>query len=225
MHQLVHAVRRRIFPSRPLTPTTVAEKIAPIPEPFRSRLRSMYAGEPQAGIDGLAHPLDSITRISPDMVTWIYELCVAQRPTHTLEIGLGYGFSALGFLGAIAANQSGHHTAIDAFQRCDLFSGIGLTHAGLLEGDRFRCLEEFSSAALVKLADERRSFEIVLIDGGHHFDTVLMDFTLSAALCPVGGYILFDDMWMPAIRAVHSFIRTNRTDFRLMPSPIANMAG
>jgi hypothetical protein len=85
-------------------------------------------------------------------------------------------------------------------------------------------IEERSSAGLIRLAQEGRQFEMTFIDGGHLFDTVLLDFTLSAELCPVGGYVIFDDLWMPAIRKVDAFVRANRADFTSVSTPIKNIA-
>lgn len=52
-----------------------------------------------------------------------------------------------------------------------------------------------------------------MIDGCHHFDEVMTDFSMSAFVCKTGGYMVLDDMWMPAIRKAVSFIEMNRTDF------------
>jgi hypothetical protein len=65
---------------------------------------------------------------------------------------------------------------------------------------------------------------MIFIDGNHRFDDALVDFTLSAELCPMGGYIILDDMWMPSIRRAVSFIRSNRKDFEELKTPTRNVA-
>ena len=67
-------------------------------------------------------------------------------------------------------------------------------------------------------------FEFIFFDGNHRFDDALVDFTLSAEVCPLDGYVVLDDMWMPSIQRTASFIRRNREDFVEATTPIANFA-
>jgi predicted O-methyltransferase YrrM len=187
----------------------------------------MYAGEPQLGAEEQKYPLDGISRISPAEGMWLYRLCREEKPRNTLEIGLGYGFSTIYFLAALQTNAAGHHTAVDPFQlrASSKWRGVGLQHARHLGVESlFTFLEERSLPALVSFAKQGRQFEVTFIDGGHHFDEALIDFTLGAALCPEGGHIVLDDTWMPAIRRVTAFIETNRPDFAAVASPVENIA-
>jgi predicted O-methyltransferase YrrM len=222
MKRILSAVRRRFSPPQPFDrKEEVARLLQPLPEPFRGRLLSMYQGDPQAGTGGHLHALDTITRISPAASTWLYQFCLKQRAPDTLEVGMAYGFSTIACLAALAQNNGLSHTAIDPYQE-ETWAGIGLAHALALDAPRFRFMNELSSAALVRLASEQRHFGVIFIDGGHLFDTALLDFTLSAELCRVGGHIILDDLWMPSIRRVSAFIRTNRSDFAALPVPVAN---
>jgi hypothetical protein len=90
--------------------------------------------------------------------------------------------------------------------------------------DSFRFIEEKSISALVHLADRGKMFEVIFIDGNHRFDDAFVDFKLSAELCPMGGCIILDDMWMPAIRKAVAFIRSNRKDFEELKTPVSNIA-
>jgi predicted O-methyltransferase YrrM len=204
----------------------VDQLLSPMPGPFRTRLLSMYAGEPQIGADGQKHSIDGCTRISPAQGMWIYELCLARKPRNTLEIGMAYGFSTIYFLAAIERNGSGHHTAIDPFQlrAPGRWAGIGLQHARSLCPQSFRFIEETSFSGLIRLSHEGKQFDVIFIDGRHLFDYVIADFTLSADLCPVGGTIVLDDMFLPSIQSVAAFIRTNRPDFEPVSTPIDNIA-
>jgi hypothetical protein len=199
--------------------------LAPLPKRFRSALLSMYANEPQCGSDGVFHALDTVTRISPAQGMWLYELCRELNPKQTAEIGLAYGFSTIYFLAALHENGTGSHTAIDPFQGGPYWHGIGFYHAETLAtSDGFRFINKNSFPALVDLAAAGERFEVVFIDGSHRFDDALIDFTLAAELCPLGGYVLLDDMWMPSIQRAASFIRRNRTDFAEVATPISNIA-
>jgi len=196
--------------------------LSPLPRPFRFALLSMYNGEPQLGTDGEHHKLDEDTRISPEQGIWLYNLCRQAKSKKTLEIGLAYGFSTLYFLAAIGEN-GGNHTAVDPFQSD--WHGIGSRQSRNLNmSDSFRFIEEKSVPALVHLADRRERFDVIFIDGNHRFDDVLVDFILSAELCAMGGYIILDDMWMPAVRMAVAFVRSNRKDFEELKTPVSNIA-
>ena len=191
--------------------------------PFRQRLKSMYAGELQPGDDGPVE-LDKITRVSESQGMWMYETCRQLKPRRTLEVGLGFGFSTIFILAAIDENGIGHHTAIDPFQR-KWWHGVGALqaqHLGMRSS--FLILEELSVIALARLVSQKEEFGLIYIDGDHRFDGALADFTLAAQICPVGGQVILDDMWMPSIQMVVSWIRSNRTDFREVPTPIQNIA-
>ncbi len=199
------------------------EILSPLPGPFRSALLSMYRGEPQLGADGERYSLDGTTRISPRNGMWLYTLCREAKPKTTLEIGLAYGFSTVYFLAAVRENGFGHHTAVDPAQ--DHWHGIGSCQSRNLDmSDSFRFVDQKSVPALVHCADRREMFDVIFIDGNHRFDDALVDFTLSAELCPTGGYIILDDMWMPAIRMAVAFIRSNRKDFEEVKTPVGNIA-
>lgn len=202
------------------------EILSSLPQPFRSALLSMYAGDPQLGEDGERHSLDPTTGIRTAEGMWIYELCRKMKPQATLEIGLAYGFSTIYFLAALAENGNGHHSSIDPYQRCATgrWAGIGLAHGRRFGGDRFRFIEEPSFAALTHLADQSERFDVIFVDGRHMFDLALTDFTLSAELCSTGGFIILDDMWLPSIQRVVAFIRANRRDFTNVETPAANIS-
>ncbi len=200
------------------------EILSPLPQPFRTALLSMYNREPQLGGDGERHSLDGKTLIPPEQGMWLYCLCRKMKPKSTLEIGLAYGFSTTYFLAAIHENGIGHHTAIDPLQS-RLWDGIGRQRPqNLGMGASFRFIEARAASALVQLADCGETFEVIFIDGNHRFDDVLVDFTLSARLCPVGGCIVLDDLWMSSIRRAVAFIRSNRQDFEEIKTAVANIA-
>jgi predicted O-methyltransferase YrrM len=155
---------------------------------------------------------------------WIYETCGRLKPAHSLEIGLSYGFSTLFILAAIHQTGSGHHTAIDPYQTTD-WHRVGALHAKNLGMERsFECVEKYSNTALAGFVEAKDEFQFIFIDGAHRFDDVLVDFTLAAQVCPIEGEIIFDDMWMPSIRTVVHWIRSNRPDFREVLTPLSYIA-
>ncbi len=102
---------------------------------------------------------------------------------------------------------------MDPFQSSH-WHGVGAAHAGRLGmADRFVFEEAKSIQVLPRLIREGVKAELVFIDGNHRYDDVLVDFTLSAEIVPVGGWIVLDDLWMPSIQRVRDFLRSNRPDF------------
>jgi len=77
---------------------------------------------------------------------------------------------------------------------------------------------------LPRFAAEGISFQLIFIDGQHRFDNVLVDFFLADAVCSVNGIMIFDDIWMPSIQKVVSFITKNRGDYSYMPTDVGNAA-
>jgi cephalosporin hydroxylase len=179
---------------------------------IKQKLDSMYLSEDQMGKDSKIYPIDGSTRINIPCGLDIYNLCMKVQPKHTLEIGLAYGFSTLYFLEAQKTHKF-THTATDPAQFYS-YNGIGFTSAKkYTEEGKFFFHEKLSFDCLNMLYNENRSYDIIFIDGGHRFDDVLCDFTLAAQICPVGGYIILDDLLLPSITKVRDFIVNNRNDF------------
>lgn len=200
-------------PPAPAPDPPVEEILANLAEPFRGAILSMYRAESMAGIDGQQHPVDRQTGVPPSQGMWFYDLCRSLKPDATLEVGFAYGFSAVFFLAASAANKAGHHTAIDPFQRSH-WHGIGLANVRAVGAESsFRLIEERSDRAATDLGRQNSTFDVIFIDGNHRLDDVLVDFYLYAPLCKIEGLIVLDDMWMSSIQTVASFVGSNRPDF------------
>lgn len=141
----------------------------------------------------------------------LYEWIRQERPARTLEIGLGYGASALFICQAHQDNENGgYHTAIDPNEstRWQSIGRLNVQRAGL--DNRFRCVEATSFEALPRLLREGKRFDFAFIDGSHKFDYALVDFFYIDKLLPVGGCVAVDDLWMPGVRKVVSFVLNNR---------------
>jgi predicted O-methyltransferase YrrM len=221
VYSAIGKTKRALWPKKELVDASFLDDI---PEPFLARLRSMYSGEPQAGSDGKKYAIDAVTRISPEAGMWLYRLCRQDAAERTLEIGCAYGFSTLYFLAALSQNPCAIHTAIDPWER-GAWCGIGAQNAKAVRAEKlFRLIEEKSILAIPRLATTGTLFDVVFIDGNHRFDDVLIDFTLSADVCKIGGHIVLDDMWMPSVRRTVEFIRKNREDFEEIKTPVLNLA-
>jgi predicted O-methyltransferase YrrM len=219
MRELLRSIglRRREEPAD----TDPRNVITPIGEPFASVLCSMYRGEPQLGASGKTYPIDAKTRIAPQQGMFLFQLVRDTKPDNILEIGLASGFSTVYFLAAIRANGKGHHLALDPYQ-LETWNGVGLAREKVLgtAPGIFEFSAETSAQGLTRLSGEQRRFGTIFIDGDHKFDGALLDFSLAARICEPGGHIVLDDMWMPSIQRVVSFIRSNRPDFQEIPTQL-----
>jgi hypothetical protein len=88
-------------------------------------------------------------------------------------------------------------------------NSLNAQRAGL--ADRVRLIEAPSYEALPSLLKERAKLDFAFIDGMHTFDYALLDFFYVDKLLSPGGYVAFDDLWMPAIRKVIAFVLRNRS--------------
>jgi hypothetical protein len=141
--------------------TPAASDIKELGEPFSSLLSSMYAGEPQLGVDGTRHEIDSTTRISAAQGMWLYHLCCQLKPSATLEIGLAYGFSALYFLAANSRQESALHTAVDPFQ-LQSWHGVGAQRASVVGcSERFQFISKPSDLALAQFIRDQEFFDVI----------------------------------------------------------------
>lgn len=138
---------------------------------------------------------------------------------NTLEIGMAYGLSSLFICQAHHDAGSGNHIAIDPFQE-RAWKSIGLLNikrAGL--ENKLKFFEEGSEKVLPQLYLQGEKIDFAFIDGNHLFDYTLVEFFYLDRILTLGGYIVFDDLWMPSVRKVVSFVLRNRS-YELIPIQI-----
>ncbi|MDJ0618155.1 MAG: class I SAM-dependent methyltransferase [Calothrix sp. MO_192.B10] len=138
------------------------------------------------------------------------ELIKKNNFQRTLEIGMAYGLSTMFICQAHKDKGSGQHIAIDPNQSTE-WKSIGLLNIErACLSENFRLFEANSHEVLPQLLTQGEKIDFAFIDGSHHFDYALLDFFYIDKLLKVGGYIAFDDIWMPGIRKVLYFILRNR---------------
>jgi predicted O-methyltransferase YrrM len=140
----------------------------------------------------------------------LYDVVFREGLDSTLEVGMAYGLSTLFICQAHRDKGSGRHTAIDP-QQGSRFRAIGLANvrkAGLDGHLSFHEAPSFEVLPVLCRAGE--VFDFAFIDGQHLFDYVLVDFFYIDKLLRVGGYVVFDDLWLPQVRKVVSFVLRNR---------------
>jgi predicted O-methyltransferase YrrM len=142
----------------------------------------------------------------------LQRMIAAARPTTTLEIGMAYGVSSLFMCEALAAlPHATTHIVIDPFQARQ-WRNIGLRNvraAGY--GDLLRFFEEPSEYCLPRLAQQNTQVQVALVDGVHTFDQSTLEFYYIDRMLPVGGVVIFDDVYWPAIRRTVRYVLSHGT--------------
>jgi len=173
---------------------------------------------------GTLQDADGKTRaVFPTGISWeagelLYRLVRAQKCTRTLEVGLAYGLSAIFIAQALRDLGGGAHIALDPYQETQ-FKNLGLENlkrAGV--DDLVTCYAECSFAVLPRLVAAGAHIDLAFVDGSHKFDYVMVDWFYLNRLLRVGGYVVFDDLWMPSVRRAIAFVLRNCA-YRLVPMP------
>jgi predicted O-methyltransferase YrrM len=163
-----------------------------------------------AATDGGTHAIFpvAVTAEDGDVVRrWVMREGAAQ----TIEIGLGYGLSALHICEGLLANgrADARHLVIDTFQS-SRFADCGLQSlaaAGVT--DLVEHHAEKSHFVLPQLLRAGRQFDFGFIDGNHRFDAVFVDLYYLGLLVKRGGVIALDDYDLPGIKRAVAFFVAN----------------
>jgi hypothetical protein len=143
----------------------------------------------------------------------------------SIEVGFGMGSSAAVILGSRQAQgEPFTHLIFDPY---GLPGGEGKVVQSYLEShfpDSFQRVVERSELGLGRMIAEghEESVGMIFIDGAHQFENVMTDFVMADKLVCVGGFILFDDAFYPAIETVIRYVATNRPDYAVNHLPVPN---
>lgn len=156
------------------------------------------------------------------LLTHLGKKCPARL---SIDIGFGMGTSATIIMAA--RRSMGARFEHLAFDPWGLPEGRGTLVQEYLDTEfaaQFRRCWKVSELGMPQLIDERGpgTAGLVFIDGFHTFEQVMVDFVMSDLLVAVGGYIVFDDAYFPAIEAVVEYIRRNRPDYAVSHLPVVN---
>jgi predicted O-methyltransferase YrrM len=172
--------------------------------------RLVRDGAVVANTDGMTHTIFPVAVSANDgdvLRKWV----VREGARHTIEIGLGYGMSALYICEGLVANghADARHVVIDPFQT-SRFADCGLqalAAAGLTSLIEHHA--EKSHIVLPRLLSEGRRFDLGFVDGNHRFDGVFLDLYYLGLLVQRGGIIILDDYDLPGIKRAVAFFVTN----------------
>jgi GrpB-like predicted nucleotidyltransferase (UPF0157 family)/predicted O-methyltransferase YrrM len=163
-----------------------------------------------ASRDGSVHTVFPVA-VSPAEGDRLRAWVVRERATRTIEIGLGYGVSALFVCAGLLENGApdARHVVIDPLQD-QRFAGCGLQvleEAGVAELVEYHA--EGSETVLPRLLSEGRQFDLAFVDGNHRFDGVFVDLVYLGRLVRPGGILFVDDYQLPAVARAASFFTKN----------------
>lgn len=138
------------------------------------------------------------------------DVLLAEHPHKIIEIGLGYGASALAIAEALVSDpdERTRHVIIDAFQ--DHFHDVGwnaLVGAGV--ADICTLQRERSQLALPRLVSDGFEADAAFVDGSHIFHNVFVDLVFLRELVHPGGLIVLDDVQLPSIATAISYFEIN----------------
>ena len=160
--------------------------------------------------DGSLHDLFPVAASAAEgeaLRDWV----LRERATRTIEVGLGYGISALHICEGLLGNSgpTARHVVIDPYQ-ATRFSDLGLQfldEAGVREMVEHHA--EKSEIVLPRFVDEARSFDLAFVDGNHRFDGVFVDLFYLGRLVRKGGIVFLDDYQLPGVARAVSFFASN----------------
>jgi predicted O-methyltransferase YrrM len=172
--------------------------------------RLVHDGAAVARSDGKVHTLFPVA-VSAAEGEALRDWVTRTGATRTIEIGLGYGISALFACDGLLRNRdlTARHVVIDPHQSTR-FGNCGLQfldEAGLVPMVEYHTEE--SQIVLPRLLGEGRSFDLAFVDGNHRFDGVFLDLIYLGRLVRPGGVIFVDDYQLAAVARAVSFCVTN----------------
>lgn len=143
----------------------------------------------------------------------------------SVEVGFGMGSSAAIILGARRLlGKPFSHLIYDPYGLPGNRGQVVQAYLKARFPKGFRRLMKQSEIGLAALLDRLGpgSAGLIFIDGGHRFENVMTDFVLADQLCCVGGYIVLDDAWFPAIESVINYVTANRPDYAVAHLAVPN---
>lgn len=166
-----------------------------------------------------------VVRPSPEQAGVLAFLASECPKPLSIEVGFGMGSSAAVILGARRlTGKTFAHLIFDPFGLPD---GRGRVVQSYLEQrfpKGFRRIRKRSEIGLPRLIEQQGqgSAGLIFIDGGHRFENVMTDFVMADHLCCVGGFIVLDDAWFPAIETVVRYVERNRPDYAVAHLAVPN---
>jgi len=172
--------------------------------------RVVRDGTAVARSDGSTHTLFPVAA-SPGEGEALRDWVKREGAAHTIEVGLGYGISALFVCESLLDNgdETARHVVIDPHQ-ATRFADIGLQvldEAGVAGMVEYHAEE--SQVVLPRLLAEGRRFDLAFVDGRHRFEAVFVDLYYLGRIVRTGGVVFIDDYQLPVVARATSLFSTD----------------
>jgi predicted O-methyltransferase YrrM len=192
-----------------VSPTTPPDQGAALQQVRQVLERLGRDGTVVARSDGTLHRLVPVAVAAAEGAA-LREWVSRERATQTIEIGLGYGISALFVCEGLleSGGPDARHVVLDPYQARLGNCGLQvLEEAGLVPLVEHHAEE--SQLALPRLLGEGRRFDLAFVDGNHRFDGVFLDLVYLGRLLRRGAVVFLDDYQLPAVARAASFCLRN----------------
>jgi len=140
-----------------------------------------------------------------------------EKATHTIEVGLGYGVSALFICEGLLINgdKNARHVVLDPHQ-ATRYKDCGLQfleEAGVAHLVEYHAEE--SQIALPSFLSKDRHFDLAFIDGSHLFDAVFLDLIYSGHADLAWKF--YDQAWPPRLKNKKQLFEDFRAELETSP--------
>jgi predicted O-methyltransferase YrrM len=161
---------------------------------------------------------DIVSGQNSNDMAFLYNFVKTHQFTNVLEIGMADGMSSIPILLAISENTSKSTfklTSIDPYQKTQ-WNSNGIKNIETLGfSSNHELIENTDILALPKLLEKGEKYDFIFIDGYHTFDHVLLNNFYADQLLKIGGFIINDDILMPSIQCVCSYLTKNYKHFEV----------
>jgi predicted O-methyltransferase YrrM len=174
---------------------------------IRNRIGEIYQQGYVIGDDGARHSISPMA-VASWRGEFVRDLCIAERATSCVEVGMAWGLSTLHIIEALLANgASGRaHVVIDPMQTSMFHNAARRTLRECGVDEMVEFYEDRSDIILPRLISEGRSFDFAFIDGDHHFEGAFVDAVLVDRLLKPGGVVALDDTWAHPVYLASKFL-------------------
>jgi predicted O-methyltransferase YrrM len=192
-----------------MSPASPRDREATLRRVRRVRERLLRDGAVVSRADGATRRLEPLA-VSPAEGEALRGWVAREGVTRTIEIGFGYGISALFVCEGLleSGGPDARHVVLDPYQARLGNCGLQvLEEAGLVPLVEHHAEE--SQLALPRLLGEGRRFDLAFVDGNHRFDGVFLDLVYLGRLLRRGAVVFLDDYQLPAVVRAASFCLRN----------------
>jgi predicted O-methyltransferase YrrM len=192
-----------------MSPASPRDREAALRRVRRVREWLLRDGAVVSRADGATRRLEPLA-VSPAEGEALRGWVAREGVTRTIEIGLGYGISALFVCEGLleSGGPDARHVVLDPYQARLGNCGLQvLEEAGLVPLVEHHAEE--SQLALPRLLGEGRRFDLAFVDGNHRFDGVFLDLVYLGRLLRRGAVVFLDDYQLPAVVRAASFCLRN----------------